>query len=238
MIIDDLILELQKQKNPQKAKLLMGFFKTGKGEYGEGDIFLGVIVPAQRAIANKYHKAITLPDIETLLKSPIHEYRLTALIALTLKTKKADKKTKKQYCDFYIKNSKYINNWDLVDVTCRDVVGEYLLDEDRSILYKLARSRDLWEKRIAIISTFAFIRQKQLEDSLKIAGILVNDKHDLIHKAVGWTLREVGKIDRKKEEQFLKKHYKTMPRTALRYAIEKFPGRLRDFYLGRPPTRE
>lgn len=237
MIVDKVISDLEKAANPKKAKLLSGFFKTGKGQYGEGDVFMGVMVPQQREVAKKYYREITLEDIGKLLKSPIHEHRLTALVMLVMKSKRADMETKKTYCDFYLKNTRYINNWDLVDITCVRVVGEYLLDQDRSILYKLARSPNLWEKRIAIISTFAFIDKNQVEDSLAISEILLHDPHDLIHKAVGWVLREVGKADIKKEEKFLRRHYKTMPRTALRYAIEKFPGKLRDFYLGRAPNQ-
>lgn len=236
MVIDKAISDLKRVADPKKAKLLACFFKTGKGQYGEGDVFIGVMVPAQRTIAKKYYRDITLAEIKKLLESPIHEHRLTALIMLTMKTRRSDPKTKRELFDFYLKNTKYINNWDLVDVTCVRVVGEYLLENDRSVLYRLAKSKNLWEKRIAIISTFAFIDHGQLEDSLAIAEILLHDEHDLIHKAVGWTLREVGKVDLKKEEEFLRKHYRTMPRTALRYAIEKFPGKLRDFYLGRRQT--
>lgn len=238
MIVDKVIAELNKSSDPEKAKNLSRFFKTGKGQYGEGDIFIGVMLPAQRTIVKKYYKEITLTEIKKLLSNPIHEYRLTALIMLVMKAKRANEKNKKEYFEFYLQNTHFINNWDLVDVTCRDILGEYLLDKDRAILYKLAISKDLWKKRIAIISTFAFIRRRDLSDSLRIAEILVNDRHDLIHKAVGWTLREVGKIDQKLEEDFLKKHFKTMPRTTLRYAIEKFPKKLRDFYLGRLPHQE
>lgn len=238
MVVDSIISDLQKNRNPSKAKLLQRFFKTGRGEYGEGDVFLGITVPTQRRIAKKYYKEITLSGISELLKTNIHEYRLTALIILAMKASRDNETLRKDYCDFYLNNAKYINNWDLVDVTCVKIVGEYLVNKDRAVLYKLAKSDNLWKKRIAIISTFAFIRRHDLSDSLRIAEILVNDRHDLIHKAVGWTLREVGKIDQKPEEDFLKKHFKTMPRTALRYAIEKFPKKLRDFYLGRLPHRE
>lgn len=231
MVIDKLISDLQKEKNPEKARLLSRFFKTGKGEYGEGDQFLGIKVPIQRIIAKKYFAAIDLPEIKKLLKSKIHEHRFTALIILMLKAKCADQKTRKEYFDFYLDNTAFINNWDLVDVTCRDIIGNYLLDRDRSVLHSLARSKNIWKKRIAIISTFAFIAKNDFKDSLKIAEILVYDEHDLIHKAVGWTLREIGKRNQKIEEEFLKKYYKTMPRTALRYAIEKFSKKRKDFYL-------
>lgn len=230
-MLKQIISDLKKSSNPEKAKLLARFFKTGKGEYGEGDKFVGIMVPQQRQIVKKYFKDIDLTEINSLLKNKIHEYRLTALLMLAEKFKKADEEDKKEYFDFYLKNTKYINNWDLVDVTCPRIVGIYLLYNDRSILYKLARSNNLWEKRISIISTFAFIDNNEFQDSLKIAEILVLDKHDLIQKAVGWTLREVGKKNQRIEEEFLKKYLKVLGRTALRYAIEKFPEEKRQSYL-------
>ena len=231
--MDDLIKDLLKKKNPERAKHSLRFFKTGPGEYGEGDKFLGITTPVERQIAKKHFKNIALKEIGELLKNEFHDFRMTALFILILKNKKAEEEIRKEYFDFYLKNTKYINNWDLVDVTCRDIIGNYLLTRDRSILYRLAESKNLWEKRIAIISTFVFIRNNDLKDSLKIAEVLLYDEHDLIHKAVGWTLREVGKKDQKAEEDFLMRHYKTMPRTALRYAIEKFSKTKRDFYLGK-----
>jgi len=226
--------KLSKLKNKEKAKLLSGFFKTGVGEYGEGDIFWGINVPEQRKIAKEFVDTFFV-ELQELLSSGIHECRLTALIILTYQYEKATKnrdiKTNKRIFDFYIKNIKYINNWDLVDVTCPRIVGAYLFDKDRSLLYKLANSKNLWEKRIAIISTFYFIREKDFTDSLKLAEILLHDKHDLIHKAVGWTLREVGKKDEKLLHAFLKKHSKTMPRTALRYSIERIPEEFKKFYM-------
>lgn len=230
-MISSLKKDFQKISNPQKAKILSRFFKTGAGEYGEGDIFLGITVPEQRKIAKKYYKDATIGEIDILLKDKIHEYRLTALLVLMLKNKKASQEVKKEYFDYYLKNATYINSWDLVDVTCRDIVGEYLVDKKRDILYKLARSKNLWEKRISIISTYAYIRRNDFKDTLKIAEILLFDKHDLIQKAVGWMLREVGKRDEKEEELFLNKYYKVMPRTTLRYAIEKFNDKKRKFYL-------
>jgi 3-methyladenine DNA glycosylase AlkD len=163
----------------------------------------------------------------------VHEYRLTALLFLVYKFKKANVKEQKDLYNFYLKNTKYINNWDLVDLSSRDTVGEYLLKNptEKSTLYKLAKSKNLWEKRIAIISTSAFIRENKFEETLKVSEILLNDKHDLIHKAVGWMLREVGKRDLDIEEKFLKKYYRKMPRTMLRYAIEKFSENKRQFYL-------
>ncbi len=222
--------ELKKISNPSKAKILQRFFKTGKGEYGEGDIFLGIVVPEQRKISNKYD--LSLKEIQELLKSKIHEYRLVALFILILKYKKADEQLKKHIFNLYLKNTKNINNWDLIDLSAPNIVGNYLLDKKRGILYKLSKSKSLWEKRIAILATFTFIGNGEWKDTLKISEILLNDEHDLIHKGVGWMLREVGKrVSQQKEEEFLKKYYKKMPRTMLRYAIERFPESKRKFYM-------
>jgi len=227
--------DLKKASNKEKAKLLQGFFKTGKGDYGEGDIFLGIIVPEQRKIAKSTLQRLDYNDIQELLQSKIHEKRLIALLILVEKYKFACKNKneteKKKIFDFYLKNTNNINNWDLVDLSSHKIIGNFLLDKDKSILYKLAKSNHLWEKRISIISTFEFIRNNKFDDSLKIAELLLEDKHDLIHKAVGWMLREVGKKNQQAEESFLKKHYKKMPRTMLRYSIEKFPEGLRKRYL-------
>lgn len=235
-MLNGLRKELREVADKEKGVLLQRFFKTGKGEYGEGDIFLGVVVPKQRAIAKKYVN-LTLEEIQELLNSKIHEERLTGLIILTLKYKKAkkDNLTKRQIFEFYIKNTSKINNWDLVDLSAPNIVGAWLLnnEKDRKILYKLAKSESLWDKRIAIISTFAFIKDNQFKDTLKISEILLRDKHDLIHKAVGWALREVGKKDKNVLVNFLEKHYKDMPRTMLRYSIEKFPEEERRRFLGR-----
>jgi len=229
MLLKNLKADLEQAGNPQKAKIHQRFFKTGKGEYGEGDIFLGIIVPVQRQIAKKYLD-LELSDLQILLDSKIHEYRLVALLILIgkyrqttrLRTKDNEASARQEeIVNFYLKNTKNINNWDLVDLSCRDILGAYLSDKKRDILYKLARSKNLWEKRIAMISTWWFIREKQFGDTIKIAEILLKDKHDLIHKAVGWMLREVGKKDQKVLEKFLDKYSKIMPRTALRYAIER-----------------
>ncbi|RKZ59662.1 MAG: DNA alkylation repair protein [Candidatus Parabeggiatoa sp. nov. 2] len=220
--------ELQQLADPNQKEILQRFFKTGKGEYGEGDKFLGIKVPVQRKVAKKY-QALSLTDIQTLLNSDIHEYRLTALILLI--NHYADDTKKQEIFDFYLRNTKHINNWDLVDITAPKIVGDYLRDKPRDILYQLARSTNLWEKRIAIIATMTFIKQDDFSDTLKLAEILLNDEHDLIHKAVGWTLREVGKREQSVEEHFLNKHYKQMPRTMLRYAIERFDDKRRKFYL-------
>jgi 3-methyladenine DNA glycosylase AlkD len=224
--------DLQSLANPEKTKILQGFFKTGPGQYGEGDIFLGIIVPEQRKVAKK-HKDLSLPEIQKLLSSKIHEYRLTALFILVDKYKRADLKGKSEIFDFYLKNASLgnINNWDLVDLSAPNITGDYLLNKDRKILYCLAKSDNLWERRIAILSAFAFIRQNQFDDALKISEILLKDKHDLIHKAVGWMLREVGKRDQNVLESFLEENCKTMPRTMLRYSIEKFDKSGKEKYM-------
>ena len=231
-VLENIKTDFQNLQNPEKAKQLSRFFKTGKGEYGEGDIFLGIIVPEQRKLAKKYSD-IPLDDISHLLKSPIHEHRLTSLFILVLKYNKEDEQGKKKVVDFYVSNLKHVNNWDLVDSSAPYILGNYLLDNERSILYRLASSDNLWERRIAILSTFSFIKNNQYEDALNISGILISDEHDLIHKAVGWMLREIGKRDIKIEEEFLQKHYREMPRTMLRYAIEKFDEEKRKSYLSR-----
>jgi len=219
--------ELERNKDAEKAKVYSRFFKTGKGEYGEGDLFLGLSVPKQRKIAKNYID-LNLDEIQELLLSKIHEHRLVALMILIFKYKK---NFDKEIVDFYLQNTKNINNWDLVDLSAYQILGHYLLDKDKSILYKLAKSDNLWEKRISIISTYEFIKNNKFEDTLEISEILLNDKHDLIHKAVGWMLREVGKRNLETEEEFLKKYYKQMPRTMLRYSIEKFWEEKRKFYL-------
>jgi len=225
--------DLRKLANPSKAKILQRFFKTGKGEYGEGDVFLGVMVPEQRKVAKKY-KDLSLGDIQKLLSSKVHEHRLTSLFILIDKYKKAEEAEKKKIFDFYLKNTKNVNNWDLIDLSAPKIVGHYLLDKERDILYKLAKSPSLWERRIAILSTAEFIKNNEHKDTLAISKMLLNDVHDLIHKGVGWMLREVGKwVDQEIEEEFLKKHHKKMPRTMLRYAIEKFDEKKKRFYMGK-----
>ena len=223
--------EIRALANKERANHSKKFFKTGKGEYGYGDIFLGVRVPKIRLIAKK-NIDISITDMKTLIKSKYHEERLLGLIILVNKySKSKDEKDRDQLYNIYISSFKYVNNWDLVDVTCAHVIGKHLLNKDRSILYTWAKSNDLWTKRIAIVSTHCFIRKNDLQETFKIAKILLNDEHDLIHKAVGWMLREAGKRDLEKEEIFLKKHYKNMPRTMLRYSIEKFPELKRQKYL-------
>ncbi|MBU4217236.1 DNA alkylation repair protein [Candidatus Parcubacteria bacterium] len=230
--IENLKKDLHALASSHQAALLQRFFKTSPGEYGEGDIFLGIKVPVQRIIVKKY-RDLPLVDVLDFLQSQIHEQRMVALLILVEKFKRGKDNEKEQIFKAYLGNTKWINNWDLVDVTCHHIVGQYLADKDRGVLYDLAKSTDLWQKRIAVVSTFAFIRNNDFYDILKIAEILVNDKHDLIQKAVGWMLREVGKRDQMVEEVFLKKYYQTMPRTMLRYAIEKFSESERRFYLGK-----
>lgn len=231
-MLNDIKHDLQRLANPKKAKILSGFFKTGKGQYGEGDIFLGITVPEQRKTAKKY-TSLTLGEIQELLSSGIHEHRLTALFVLIDKYKKSDSVGKKEIFEFYLNNTKKINNWDLIDLSAEKILGAYLLEKNKSILYKLAKANNLWEKRIAVLSTFQFIKNNKFEDTFKIAELLLNNNHDLIHKAVGWMLREIGKRNQAAEEQFLKKHYKEMPRTMLRYAIERFDENKRRFYFGK-----
>ena len=209
--------DLRKLANPEKAKILQGFFKTGRGEYGEGDIFLGITVPEQRKIAIRF-KTLDIRDIQKLLDNKIHEQRLVALLILVEQYKKANDLVKKKIFDFYLTNTKKINNWNLIDLSAEKILGEYLLNKDKSIIYKLVKSGNIWERRIAVMTTFQFIKNRQYEATLRVAKILLSDKHDLIQKAVGWMLREIGKRDLKVEEEFLKKNYKMMPRTMLRYA--------------------
>ncbi len=230
MSLTDLRNDLRKEANKEQAVNLQRFFKTGKGEYGEGDIFYGIKVPVQRGIAKK-HRELNLPELQELLNSPIHEERLTALFILVDQYGKGDDKEKEKIFRLYIKNACKINNWDLVDLSAPKIVGAHLFNRDKSILFKLAVSLNLWEKRIAILSTMYFIKYLHFETTFKIAEILLNDRHDLIHKGVGWMLREVGNKNLKEEEKFLGKYYKQMPRTMLRYAIEKFPENTRKDYL-------
>lgn len=220
----DLKKDLRSFQRPGKAKILIRFFKTGKGEYGEGDEFLGLMTDETRSVAKKYFD-LPLADISKLLASKLHEERVVAVMILAKRLNKADLSGKKEIYDFYFENISGINNWDLVDSSAPIIVGGYLYlsGETREVLYKLVKSNNLWKKRIAMMATFYFIKERDFSDALKIAEILVNDSHDLIHKAVGWMLREVGNRDIGTEEKFLEKYYKQMPRTMLRYAIEKFP---------------
>ncbi|MEW6604780.1 MAG: DNA alkylation repair protein [Thermoproteota archaeon] len=212
--------ELKSLSDPEKAKILQRFFKTGPGQYGEGDIFVGVMVPKSRLVAKKFGD-LPLEEIETLLKSKVHEERLVALLILIQKYARAP--DKKEIFDFYVLNANRINNWDLVDLSAPNILGAHLIERDRRLLYRLAKSDSVWERRMAIVATLCFIRNNDFADTLKIAEMLLQDTHDLIHKATGWMLREVGKRDLVVEEEFIAKHCRVMPRTMLRYAIERFP---------------
>jgi len=231
-VLDELKAELERLSDPKQAEKLQGFFKTGKGQYGEGDIFLGVRVPDQRKTAKKFKYASISDSIE-LLQSGIHEHRLTALFLLVEKFKKGDMETRRHIVDLYLENTNQVNNWDLVDSSAHKILGAWLLDKPRDILYELVKSESLWERRIAVIATFAFIPQGDFEDALALSELLLDDSHDLIHKATGWALREVGKRDQQALEDFLMKHYLSMPRTMLRYSLERLPKDRKDFYMGR-----
>ena len=213
--------ELQALSNAEKREIFPKFFKAGKGEYGEGDRFLGVTVPNIRAIAKQY-KNISLNEIRELMQSEWHEVRLCALLIMVEKSKKKDEALRQQLFDLYLSQTDRINNWDLVDLSCRFIVGEYLLDKSRDILYQLAQSPLLWDNRIAIVSTYAFIRKGQLEDTYVLSDIMMHYPHDLMHKAIGWMLREAGKRDANRLYNYVMSHRADMPRTMLRYAIEKF----------------
>jgi 3-methyladenine DNA glycosylase AlkD len=226
--------ELRALGDKKRAVLVAHYFKTGKGEYGEGDVFIGLTVPQVRAVARKYRE-LPLREVEKLLHNKIHEFRLTALLILCAKFEKASERDQKNIVDLYVRNTEYINNWDLVDLSSHEILGVYLLAHpgERKMLYTFARSKNLWEKRIAVISTFAFLREKDFADALALGELLLHDPHDLIQKAVGWMLREVGKRDLAAEEAFLQQHYRVMSRIMLRYAIEKFPLAKRLQYLKR-----
>ena len=222
--------ELKWLGNKEYAARLRKYFKTGKGEYGEGDRFLGIQVPVLRKIAKKYRK-ISIGEASELVKSQFHEERLFSLLVLVDLFKRANDKDKKKIYTVYLSNTKFINNWDLVDASAGHIVGAYLLTRDKKPIYVLARSKNIWERRISIMSTSYFIKYNRFVDTLNIAEMLLGDEEDLIHKAVGWMLREIGKRDFELEERFLGKYYKSMPRTMLRYAIEKFPEEKRKSYL-------
>lgn len=232
MSLEHLKNDLQALGSPQKAAFLSRYFKTENGQYGAGDQFLGITMPEIRATATKY-STLSINEWEELLHSPFHEFRMAALIGLVKRFQKSQKDTETQQTIFelYLNNLEYINNWDLVDVSCRDIVGAYLFYKDRSILYELAHRNHLWAQRVAIISTSYFIARNQFSDTLQLSELLLSHKHDLIHKAVGWMLREIGKRDELVLEEFLDTHVKQMPRTALRYAIERFPESKRKYYL-------
>lgn len=218
----EIIKEIEKTRNRKRAEVSKSFFKTGKGEYGEGDVFVGSSVPELRKIAKKFYKDISLAGIKVLLGNKVHEVRLAALFILVQQYEKGNDKQREKIVKFYLKNTKGINNWDLVDSSSYKILGNFLIDKDRSVLYKLAESKNMWERRIAMVSAFALIRENDLEDTYKLAEKLLFEEHDLMHKAVGWMLREAGKHDEGKLKAFLYEYGATMPRTTLRYAIEKF----------------
>ena len=224
---------LRSLANTQKASLLQRFFKTGKGDYAEGDIFLGLTVPQTRAIAKQFSH-LSLQEILPILHSPMHEERLAALLILVHQFEKHPER-RKEIFDFYLNNRKFVNNWDLVDLSAHKIVGRFIFEDTKniSLLVKLSQSSNLWERRISIVATYYFIKNYHFDETLHIAELLLNDKHDLIHKAGGWMLREVGKRDVSILKSFLAKNHKTMPRTMLRYSIEKFPERERKTYIKR-----
>jgi len=226
-MLQKLTKEIQKSYSKERAEHSKRFFKTGIGEYGEGDIFLGLSVPEQRVLAKKYSN-LSMPQIQKLLDSEIHEYRLIAGLILIKKFEKDPE----VIFNFYIKNARRFNNWDLVDLTAPRIVGNFLKDKNKKIIYNLARSKNIWEKRIAIVSTLYFIvKENNFSDTLKISEIILGDSHDLIHKAVGWMLREVGKRNVELLKDFLKINYKKIPRTTLRYSIERFSEEERKKFL-------
>lgn len=223
--------ELAKLANREYAQHSQRFFKTGKGEYGYGDVFIGIRIPDLRKLAKMYAD-LGFSDVGKLVKSKIHEERLVGLLILVNKYKMADKEAdKNKVYNFYTRHFQFINNWDLVDVTCPHIIGPQLIDKNRNVLANWARSDHLWTRRIAIVTNWWFIRNGDLTSVFKISRILLNDEHDLIHKAVGWMLREAGKQNQKALEDYLQLYYNSMPRTMLRYAIEKFPESKRQKYL-------
>lgn len=224
---------LKKPGTRGKATSSAWFFKTGRGQYGHGDVFIGVTVPEQRKVAIAFRE-LSLDEVTKLLKSKIHEHRLTALMILVEQYKKGDETARAKITKRYLSHTKHINNWDLVDASAPHIIGQYLLDKNRRVLYKLAKSKNLWERRIAIVATLAFIRHGESDDTFAIAELLLSDTHDLIRKATGWMLREVGKhVSRPALVKFINLHKADMPRTTLRYAIEHFPPETRKAFLAR-----
>ena len=228
--------ELGRFANPEKAKFLQRFFKTGKGEYAENDKFIGVVVPQTRLVSRQFQE-LGFTDLQKLLKSKIHEERLLALLILVRQFQKSDRVMKKKVYAFYLRHIRFINNWDLVDLSSHQIVGAYLEDKNRAILYKLVKSPHLWDRRIAMVSTYSFIRGRDYKDTLKLAEALLGDKEDLLHKAAGWMLREVGKRDEKVLEKFLSEFCARMPRTMLRYSIERLSESKRRYYMNGGSTQ-
>ncbi|HUC90173.1 MAG TPA: DNA alkylation repair protein [Patescibacteria group bacterium] len=236
-IVDQVLAELDKYASPADAEFLQRFFKTGEGQYGAGDVFIGVRVPNTRRVARQF-KDLSLPEIEALLDSPVHEMRLCAVIIMTEQAKRANESQSRELLDLYLHRTDRINNWDIVDLSCRDVVGEYVLKhpEQEKLLRKLASSKDIWERRIAIVSTWQLIRAGRLDMTFEISRQLLSDKHDLVQKAVGWMLREAGKRDARRLRRFLTDNIKHIPRTTLRYAIERFEPEERQAFLKFKPS--
>lgn len=232
--VRDLKQALQAVARPDRVPVLQNFFKTGPGQYAEGDVLIGVYVPDSRKIARRFRR-LPLADIAVVLDSPIHEERLTALFILVHCYQAADVTGKEAVYDFYLNHTHRINNWDLVDISCHKIVGDWLLERDRSVLHRLAKSANLWERRISMVSTYAFIRAGDLDDTFNLARVHLHDKHDLMHKAVGWMLREAGKQDILPLRAFLDEHATAMPRTMLRYAIERLDKTERQHYLQLKP---
>lgn len=234
-LTEQIIEALKDKAIPEKALFFPRFFKTGPGEYGEGDLFLGVTVPVQRQIAKQFFKEISLEELTLLIQHPFHEVRLTGLLALVYRFEKTKSELEqKELVDFYLSHLDHVNNWDLVDSSCHQILGDFYCKREKELFYELADSGHLWRQRVAMISSYFWIKKGEFADALALAGRLKNHPHDLMHKAVGWMLREIGNRNFEVELEFLKKHYRTMPRTALRYAIEKFPEDLRqDFLKGR-----
>jgi 3-methyladenine DNA glycosylase AlkD len=230
MSLDRIRRELREAADERRAAKLKSFFKTGPGEYAEGDSFLGINVPRLRKMV-RGTKGLELREIADLLRSPVHEERLLALLILIERFRKGDEKERGRIFNLYVKHLEYVNNWDLVDVSAGHIIGTYLEKRRKDLLVRLARSKNLWHRRVAMIATFPYIRKNRYAVSLRIARMLLQDDEDLIHKAVGWMLREIGKRDMPVEEEFLRKHYRKMPRTMLRYAIERFPEKKRLAYL-------
>ena len=234
-LTEQIIEALKDKAIPEKALFFPRFFKTGPGEYGEGDLFWGVTVPDQRQIAKQFFKEISLEELTLLIQHPVHEVRLTGLLALVYRYEKAKSESEqKELVNFYLSQLDFVNNWDLVDSSCYQILGHFYWKKEKALFYELADSGHLWRQRVAMISSFFWIKKGEFADALALAEKLIDHPHDLMHKALGWMLREIGKRDLETEMEFLKKHYQTMPRTALRYAIEKFPEDVRqDFLKGR-----
>lgn len=229
-MLNELKEKIELLADPERAIKSLRYFKTGKGEYGEGDVFIGITSPQLRALSKEY-KTLALKDCLRLLTSNVHETRMLALFIMALRFKASDDTEQSQIYNQYLKHSRYVNNWDLVDCSAPHISGPYLLNRDKSILYTLVKSDLLWDRRIAMISCFSFIRDHQFQDALNLSELLLNDQEDLMHKAVGWMLREIGKRDKEIELAFLKQHATSMPRVMLRYAIEKFDKGERQYYL-------